>query len=571
MLLAVYLMLAMMPAAFATAEDAPKAAILPAAENGVITLEEDLVLSTTWVITDTVTLNLNHHKISSGENEIWNDPKEPTEENPKTWSLISVRGGNLTINGEGTLQTKENDCYAVDIQDNGSCTINGGEYVGNVHAVYVHDGTLNVTGGKFSIQQTYPNDPNKPYEFTLNCYDANRAAGTAAIHVSGGTFYKFDPANNQAEGANTNFTQEGYVSVAEGDFFTVKPLSEAADAKIGDVYYKTLAEAYAAVEANGTTPTEIDLLKDCTGSGIGSDGDSAKNYIIDFNNHTYTVVPSLVGSTGTETQGLRVIAGQKVELKNGTLTSQDALMMIHVYGDLKLDNMVIDGSRMPIAASSAYTVSYCSGTSVITGSTQIIAKAGGKAFDVDGNYSGKSKTVSVTLDENFTGKIDGTIEYAHGTGSNAKLVIKGGSFANNSFHLIDVGSDQKAKIEISGGIFSSDPSAYCAENLTGVANDDPATSGEYPFTVGLKGETPAEVAPAAPKVSYDETNQAAAAAAEAIGDPGAVTKIEGSGIAAAAADEANKNAVAPADTVEALKAEMRNESVPEATISCYSG
>lgn len=207
--LSLVMLLSLLPAtAFAAGESNTT---LPEAVNGVITLESDLVLSSTWIINDTVTLNLNGHTISSGTTQIWNDPEEEAEGNLKTWSLISVRqGGNLTINGEGTLKTVENDCYAVDVQDGATCTINGGNYKGNVHAVYVLEGTLNVTGGEFSIQQTYPNDTSKAYEFTLNCYDANHEKDTAKINVSGGTFFKFDPANNQAEGANTNFTQKVY-------------------------------------------------------------------------------------------------------------------------------------------------------------------------------------------------------------------------------------------------------------------------------------------------------------------------------------------------------------------------
>ena len=223
-------------------------------------------------------------------------------------------------------------------------------------------------------------------------------------------------------------------------------------AQIGETKYETLAKAYAAVPNDGTLTT-IDLLKSCSGAGIGSDGDGAKNYILDFHGYTYTVT-SLVGSTNYESQALRVIAGQKVELKNGTLASDNALMMVHIYGDLKLDNMIIDGSNMPINANNAYTLSYCSGNSVITGNTRIIAKEGGKAFDVDGNYKNKSKNVSVTIDGGFTGTIDGAIEYAHGTGSNAHLTIAGGTFTNNSFSVIGVGENGKANISISGGAFT---------------------------------------------------------------------------------------------------------------------
>ncbi|MBO6254847.1 MAG: hypothetical protein J6O49_14570, partial [Bacteroidaceae bacterium] len=59
-----------------------------------------------------------------------------------------------------------------------------------------------------------------------NCYDANRAAGTAKIVVTGGKFYDFNPADNSAEGEHTNFVAEGYhVEVSQdGDstVYTVK-------------------------------------------------------------------------------------------------------------------------------------------------------------------------------------------------------------------------------------------------------------------------------------------------------------------------------------------------------------
>ena len=85
------------------------------------------------------------------------------------------------------------------------------------------------------------------------------------------------------------------------------------------------------------------------------------------------------------------------------------------------------------------------------------------------------------------------------------------------------------------------------EGSTGVANTDSSTSSKYPFTVGEKGETPATVAPAAPKVSYNDKNDKAKTAAEAISNPGAVTGIDGSGIKAAAADMANKNKLDPTE------------------------
>ena len=119
------------------------------------------------------------------------------------------------------MQAKENDCYAVDVQDGGQVTIEDGTYVGNIHAVYVYEGTAEIKGGHYSVQQTYP-DAEKAYGFVLNCYDANRKNGTAKIMVSGGEFEKFNPADCAAEGAHTNFLADGYMSVeAEEGVWTV--------------------------------------------------------------------------------------------------------------------------------------------------------------------------------------------------------------------------------------------------------------------------------------------------------------------------------------------------------------
>ena len=69
--------------------------------------------------------------------------------------------------------------------------------------IYCYDGTINITNGTFRN-----NGDDK--KFLLNCYDANRAAGTAKIVVTGGKFYDFDPMHNTAEGPDTNFLAEGY-------------------------------------------------------------------------------------------------------------------------------------------------------------------------------------------------------------------------------------------------------------------------------------------------------------------------------------------------------------------------
>ena len=188
------------------------------ANGGSVTLSEDVTIEAPLVVETgkTVEIDLNGHTIMN-ETDVWagND-----------WSLFSVRGGSLTVKN-GTVKGKDNDCYACDVQYGGTLIIEDGIFVGNISAVYVHEGKAEIKGGTFSIVQT--SDGGDPYRFLLNCYDPNRQAGKASIVVTGGTFENFNPADNAAEGAGTNFVDEGYkaVKIAEtpapnGTFQVVK-------------------------------------------------------------------------------------------------------------------------------------------------------------------------------------------------------------------------------------------------------------------------------------------------------------------------------------------------------------
>lgn len=176
----------------------------------VIKLEDNIVIDSTLVVEREVTLDMNG-KTLSNEVDIW-------DEGANAWAIISVReGGVLTVEGNGKIQTKENDCYAIDVMDGGHLVVNDGEFVGNIHAVYVYEGSAEIKGGKYSVQQKYSDNPATANEYVLNLEDAHREAGTASIVVTGGTFVEFNPQNCMAEGDNTNFVQEGYVSTLDED------------------------------------------------------------------------------------------------------------------------------------------------------------------------------------------------------------------------------------------------------------------------------------------------------------------------------------------------------------------
>lgn len=244
-----------------------KSAISTANDGDTIKLLADIDLSQTITVNKTITLNMNGKKLYN-TSDLWDNPK--TDNN---WSLISVRGsGNLTITGNGTFAAKENDCYAVDVQESATVTIKNGTFIGNIHAVYVFAGTANVEGGTYSVQQKY-SDPAKGDEFVLNCNDANRANGTARINVTGGTFKNFNPADNKAEGEGNNFADNSLVvqknnTVQNNDYY------------VGNAANEVIAAASKGEEIfvlNGTTLTNVPagvIIQNRTSNAITVNGEA---------------------------------------------------------------------------------------------------------------------------------------------------------------------------------------------------------------------------------------------------------------------------------------------------------
>lgn len=179
-------------------------AVSQANSGDTILLSEDVVLDEQVDITKKLTIDLGEHVISN-TTDIWD------EANGK-WSLLSVQGGNLTIKNGG-LYAKANDCYAIDVREGGKLTIIDGQYLGNVSAIYVYEGSLDIRGGQFAIQQL--DQKTHDERFTINCYDANYEADTANVVISGGQFANFNPGDNLSEGANTDYLADGYTTTTE--------------------------------------------------------------------------------------------------------------------------------------------------------------------------------------------------------------------------------------------------------------------------------------------------------------------------------------------------------------------
>ena len=167
------------------------------------TLSENLVLPVPskglWITVPegkTATLNLNGKTISNDE-DLWDYIN----------AMLNLTSGSLVLTGKGTMSAKENDCYTINVKGGAHLVIENGTYVGNVSAIQVEEGVCEIKGGVFNLKQVWT--PN----FLLNCIDANYKNGKAKFIVTGGTFVGFNPADNKAEGAGTNFVADGYGAI----------------------------------------------------------------------------------------------------------------------------------------------------------------------------------------------------------------------------------------------------------------------------------------------------------------------------------------------------------------------
>ena len=148
--------------------------------------------------------------------------------NNSTNFVALIVDANTTINAgaNGGIDTGENGGYALNVRKGATLTINSGTYYGGGTAVQVQEGSLVINGGFFAVE---PFGAPYGYGFLLNCIDSAYKAGNAKITVKGGTFVNFDPSNNAAEGAGTNFVADGYKVVSETQ-------------SNGDIWYTVVAE-----------------------------------------------------------------------------------------------------------------------------------------------------------------------------------------------------------------------------------------------------------------------------------------------------------------------------------------
>ena len=366
---------------------------------------------------------------------------------------ITINGGTFT---GGVKTVKVDEC--------GVLVINDGTFTNEKYSCIMNWNKTTINGGTFTSQNDYS---------VLN--GAWNENATGELRINDGTFTG-DISGTIKVSYSDVYTGK-ITAISGGTFDTDVSKYATADrtvmqnpdgtytvsvAKIGNQGYSTLKDAVDAAKENET----VTLLHDTEGDGIKVS--SNRNFTIDFGGHTYKLDNPLVGSSKEyETNGFQLLKDSTIVMKNGSLYSEKANILIQNYSNLTLENMNLSLNRhhenknQPL-----YTLSNNNGNIVLTGDTNISALERNIAFDVCryASYPG----VSVTMDENMTGKIDGNIELSgKKTANDFKLIIKNGTVNGK---IINKATD--VTVQISGGTFpSQDVTEYTADGYYYDAKD----------------------------------------------------------------------------------------------------
>ncbi len=304
---------------------------------------------------------------------------EPTA----NFMAILVDGSTLTVEGTtgGIVSGDAEICgvYGFNVKGGGKLVINGGSYYCGITVAQAQLGTIEVNGGNFAV-----NDANGKYPgYMFNCVDANYAAGTAGITVSGGTFVGYDPRNNTAEGKGTSFVAEGVgVDVADGSFTAVPNMAaQIVDADGNSVAAYTGHYDAIAAAKDGEKVILLSDRKNFVTNTINA------NITIDLNGKTLSV--------GNNNPFFRT--NGEVTIQNGTIDSQYACVIVNAYNKLTLKNVKITGVT---GNNGMNLVNVCSNAEVTIDKDTVLTASGSNGAAV---FIGQDADAKYTL--NVYGKV----------------------------------------------------------------------------------------------------------------------------------------------------------------------
>lgn len=334
---------------------------------------------------------------------------------------VNIDGGSLTIKGSGSFgdsaQKNVNPLFYVNV--GASLTIEGDAsyYSANVCAYARHwNSKIYINGGKWYGSETY----------TLNKYDTNQEA---IISVTGGEFYKYNPAASHSENPVANFVADGYGVVKDGDWYKVVKATEVTD----EANLRSANTAGSAIIINESIVlTEKNLsMQDGTSLYV------AKDVVLssEFSGRSYMTL-SYLNKGGVISGEGTIVAPDK---KNSHTSA--------VQFDSRNKELVIDGN-LTIKGGVA---GYWNGDEYKEGISPAIFIYDGKVTINNGHFIGG-------IDSKTGNAGPAVYIYSNSVNNNAELIINGGVFesaTDDATFLINMDDNNlgAASIQIKGGTF----------------------------------------------------------------------------------------------------------------------
>lgn len=306
-----------------------------------VTLSEDYSVAdeskgVTLDVGVTSVLNLNGKKFSN-ENRL--------EENK---AALQVHG-DLTINGDGEVYCEGGaDNNAIIVEQGGHLVINGGTYnvgantnSGKSNATifvmgpdkYGRNGSVEINGGVFMAKAGSGSDAtpfvlNQHDDITVNCFS-----------VKGGTFVGFNPADNNSDGAHTNYVSEGYRAVEityEGK--QAWKVEEIPAVTTHEDFNSAITSASAGVSATIKLASNMTAVLD---NGIANEGDKSRNItFVGDGTQTFDVITK---ATNAEGGMLNYQRGSSFTFKNMSIKAGEGNFDGVVCDELVYENCTITG------------------------------------------------------------------------------------------------------------------------------------------------------------------------------------------------------------------------------------
>ena len=449
---------------------------------------------------------------------------------------------NMTVTGgDETVYTMSNNCGNVVIKDT---VINPGMAKGYGYGPYAFDvyggfqsyGDVTVTvegvsviNGNIEIDHGTDNNNVNTLIVKAGTVNGNIKKTNGNLTITGGTFTSDVSA----------YLSSGYIQNENG---AVETLGETnAVAKVGDTYYKTLADAVTAADTttvtllkdtteNVTIPTGKTITLDLNGKTLSGGKNNNKAALL--NNGTVTIKDSSATKTGTikrEDDADNTGTSYYVIKNLGTMTIEQANVInnsgykkTNPSGSMVGSSLICNGDREDDQET---TLTINDGVfeqqnflAVKNGTMGILNVNGGKFtskhsaiqnwYKADikgGEINGQLWTDAFTWGENgysagvtkisgatkFTGEIvmDITLYTGITKGKIPTLEISGGEMNVTNWRITSAAANAGAKPVITGGLFSSNPNAYVPDTH----HVEDSGNGSYPFAVKEGGKSDATI------------------------------------------------------------------------------